>query len=403
MKRIYVMSLMLVCLVLIWLNSKLPLSEVLTTIQPHPLQCSPGLSEKLYPLIELAKELKHPGLQVSYRDSQGNWVHCASGWASWKGFGTKMTIDHRMRFYSLSKLMTSSLAIILSRNENFNLGLSLIDLLDMEMNVKDQHLTTITMNDLLRHRAGFDRSLSGDPMMNRLPWCPNDMNLLAEVTLDYPPNTKFAYSNLGYCLAGEGVSRRFKKSLELLIGDYLLKPLRLEDAIVTAKRGIQFSDEAALKVDTNEQVNPVTDFDFDSMHATGAWTGSAKALGRLMEQGFIDEDGLLSDDERTQLTAVNPDCDISIWRHCHGLAMYQYAMNEKKIMNWRDGSMPGGTAFLAVSENNEIIIWLSNSRTTDWIKTNDRIGQKMYHMLNEWAVYAQKNASTYISNSDDGS
>lgn len=72
----------------------------------------------------------------------------------------------------------------------------------------DRRAASITLLDLLRHTAGFDRSVSSDPLWRRdntdygEPSCSAASAYALKKPLDYTPGKRVAYSNVGYCLLG---------------------------------------------------------------------------------------------------------------------------------------------------------------------------------------------------------
>ncbi len=50
-------------------------------------------------------------------------------------------------------------------------------------------------------------------------------------------------------------------------------------------------------------------------------------------------------------------------------------------MFWRDGSMPGVTAFAALFGNGEVLVVLANSRHVDWKPANDALGRQAYRLF----------------------
>ena len=78
------------------------------------------------------------------------------------------------------------------------------------------------------------------------------------------------------------------------------------------------------------------------------------------------------------LTEVAEDCDIAKWRHCHGLGLYRYREEDGPAIYWRDGSLQGGTAFFAIAEDGQIVVWAANSRQPNWMPVNDSIGRAIY-------------------------
>jgi len=351
----------------------------LTGLMPQPHACSPNRSDGGEDLLRLANKLGFSGVQVSLRDKDGKWSDCAAGWADWAGLGEPMSIQHRMRYLSLSKLLTSALSVKMTREGRLNLDERLVDVLHVDGPYADPRVGLITLRQLLSHTAGFDRRLSGDPMMVSAPWCPKLLDNLADFRLDFAPGEHFAYSNLGYCLMGAALERMNGQALAALITDELLQPTGLM-RIQPLKNGVQGPDEPRLQIHPEEPFDVLNALDYDSMHANGAWSGSAADFGRLMERVFISvpPNGLLDVEGQRLMTQVAGDCDITQWRHCHGLGLYRYREEGGPTIYWRDGSLPGGTAFFAVSEDGQIVVWVANSRKPDWLTDNDSIGLAIY-------------------------
>lgn len=350
-----------------------------TDLRARPMSCH-GSADGAE-LLALADELGYAGVQLSVRDRAGNWTDCAAGWADWHGLGEAMTLQHRMRYLSLSKVMVSALAVKLERAGRIDLDQRLVDVLTLDAPLADTRIGTITLRHLLTHTAGFDRRLSGDPMMSSDPWCPARVQPLRETRLDFMPGERFAYSNLGYCLLGAALGRKLGKPVAALIQDELLMPVGLSGLLPVAN-GILGADEARLQVHPAEPFDVLNGLDWDAMHATGAWSGTAAQFGRLMEKVFVDPAGLLGAEGRAQLTAVADDCDVTQWRHCHGLGLYRYRTDGGQTIHWRDGSLNGGTAFFAVADDGQIVVWLANSRQPDWMAANDHIGKAIYRFMN---------------------
>ncbi len=67
----------------------------------------------------------------------------------------------------------------------------------------------VTLRRLLQHTAGFDHELSGDPLFEgrAAQRCPVAAKRVLARPLDFPPGSRIAYSNAGYCLLGEVVLR----------------------------------------------------------------------------------------------------------------------------------------------------------------------------------------------------
>lgn len=381
-QRLFLLCCALALALLVW---ALQQGFSLTGLQPRPLLCTPQEPDGARELLDIADDLGFAGVQLSLRDRDGSWSDCAAGWVDWRGAGEPMSVQHRLRYLSLSKVLTSAIAVRLAVKRQLDLDQRLVDLLGLDGPYADPRIRDVTLRYLLTHTGGFDRGVSGDPMMARWPWCPNRFEELVGVDLDFPPGQRFAYSNLGYCLLGKAIENQFDKPFATLVREELLLPAN-QPGIIPVLNGMQHPGEARLQIHPLESFDVLNSLDYEAMIATGAWSGTAADFGRLMEAVFLTPGGLLDADARSLLTDVAPNCDISRWRHCHGLGLYRHREGEGPVMHWRDGSLTGGTAFFAVSDDGQIAVWLANSRTPDWIAVNDRIGQAVYRFFWQNAI-----------------
>ena len=97
----------------------------------------------------------------------------------------------------------------LIKNGQLSLDTKMADIITDIDNPKDIRINDITIRQLLSHRAGFDRySIFGNDMFGiGKDICPNHLQALNDITLGFTPDSKTSYSNLGYCLLGEVISR----------------------------------------------------------------------------------------------------------------------------------------------------------------------------------------------------
>jgi CubicO group peptidase (beta-lactamase class C family) len=100
----------------------------------------------------------------------------------------------------------------------------------------DPRLDGVTVLHLLRHRGGWDRGVSGDPMFadqdiasalgRPLPVAPDDIvRYVTARRLDHDPGTTFAYSNYGYLLLGRIIERVTGLPYAVYVSRAVLAPL----------------------------------------------------------------------------------------------------------------------------------------------------------------------------------
>ena len=122
---------------------------------------------------------------------------------------------------SLTKVVATTTAVmILVEKEKLKLSDKLSKFVP-DFNVKGKNL--ITIEDLLRHQAGFQ---SGLPYLADETFS-SYIKRIAERPLKYAPRTRMIYSDLGFILLGEVIQRVTKKSLESFCEDEIFKPLQM--------------------------------------------------------------------------------------------------------------------------------------------------------------------------------
>src|ERR1043165_3823213 len=103
---------------------------------------------------------------------------------------------------------------------------------------EDPRLNTITIQNLLEHKGGWDRDTSFDPMFrpieiakaNGKPGPASQEDIIRYMLgkpLQNDPGTKYAYSNFGYCVLGRVVEKITGQSYTSYIQKELLAPLNI--------------------------------------------------------------------------------------------------------------------------------------------------------------------------------
>ena len=94
---------------------------------------------------------------------------------------------------------------------------------------RDASISRIRLRNLLQHTAGFDRSVSFDPLWRRdyidfeQPDCDAATRHVLPRSLDFAPGERVAYSNVGYCILGQWLTMRGIR-IESELGDVLKQP-----------------------------------------------------------------------------------------------------------------------------------------------------------------------------------
>lgn len=178
------------------------------------------------------------GLSLSIMRNDSLLYAKGYGWAD-EQREIKMQPSHILRLASISKLITATGIMILQeegllsvKDTVFGPNGILNDSTYLS-SIKDNNYYKITVEDLLRHKAGFT-SRGGDPMFstrhiiiqNRLDKVPDHltlMNCVLKKPLAYVPGTSQAYSNFGYLLLSMIIEKVSGMGYEDFIRENVLK------------------------------------------------------------------------------------------------------------------------------------------------------------------------------------
>lgn len=377
MRLAVLITLLITLLTGLYIQHKTIINYQLALAMPLVSNCSSEASEQMAGLITGIQQLGIPGGQISFVKQGKPPVNCAFGWGGSGGVFSPVLEKDTFKYASLAKIFTSLTAIKLAQQNTIQLDWQLLPLLNQNTLLRDQRVADITLSQLLRHRAGFDRNTSGDTMLSDQPWCPAHLSMLSQLKLDFTPEEKYSYSNLGYCLLGQSLVQTAGKPLAELITDTL--DLSQYSSIQPIVSSAALTDEVSYFFDSPDTGQQQLRFNYPAMLASGGWAGTATELTKLIQQQ-------LSVENSTELlldAGINPECDLTIWRNCHGMVFYKYQQPQQHAMYWRDGSLPGLSAFAAVTQQGDIIVLLVNYRKYQWLNFNDEIGQLIYSYLRD--------------------
>lgn len=232
------------------------------------------------------------------------------GWAD-KERGIEMEPSYIMRIASVSKLVTA--IGIMKLQESGRVKLSdhvfgpkgILNDTAYTNVIKDKRYFDITVEQLLRHSAGFN-NYAGDPMFstryimmqNRLQTPPDHKTLLRILLkrhLGYTPGTARCYSNLGFTLLSMIIERRSGLPYETYMRRYVLEPAGCFDFHIA---GNYYKDRRRneVKYYMHEGSLPVYEYnnsgrqvvkcygenDLPRLAGAGAWCASAPELCRLV-------------------------------------------------------------------------------------------------------------------------
>ena len=308
-----------------------------------------------------------------------------------KGFGwddmekkQEMQPSNIMRLASVSKLLTAVGVMKLAEVGTLKLSdhvfgpKGILNDTAFTNAIKDQRYLDITVEQLLRHKAGFTTG-AGDPMFstryimmqNRLTTPPDNntlMKILLKRRLGYTPGTAKRYSNVGYMLLSMIIEKKTRMSYEDYMRKFVFEPAGCYDFHIA---GSYEKDRRRneVKYYMHKGSEPVYEYnnsgrmvekcygenDIPNLKGAGAWCASAAELSRLVASidllpGVKD---ILSKKSVEFMTREMPDHDFSIgWNFC------------PKGRPWiRTGSLSGTSALVLRYPDGECWILITNTST----------------------------------------
>lgn len=345
----------------------------------YQLSCSPNSPIWLADIIkDQTINGNAPANQIAYLDPKGNLYHCENGYVGkYPILSQPVSANTRFRYASVTKLWTSDSVFELIKQNKLSLDTPLVKVLTQIKNPKDPKINQITMGDLLLHRGGFDRYtvVSGQDMFGiGKDICPNHIDLMNSLTLNFEPNTKMSYSNLGYCLLGEATSQINNKPYTQLVQDNY----RLDNTTLRFIGNQSLGDEVSYNyVETGLTgiADIYTAFDYKGLASVAGMSGNAIDLAKQVKQmANKPEPNILS--LNTKLT-----CDITKLRDCYGYAMFPYQRSSQdNVMYFRDGALLGLSSLVAVDKKFGVVALLSNGSQSE--QHNDKIKMQLYDIAN---------------------
>ncbi|MGE8503585.1 MAG: serine hydrolase domain-containing protein [Pseudomonas sp.] len=319
-----------------------------------------------------------PAGQIAHVTPVGAVHECHYGWVSMPLLSAFVTEKSRFRYASMTKLLTADLVLRVVHQGRLSLDSKLLELLELDGFPDDERLQEITVESLLRHSAGFDRMRSIDSMVEhgKKPWCPSQLEKLAEVRLDFEPGQRYAYSNLNYCLLGA--------VLEKVTGQTFRDLMEQEYGL--ASRDIRFVDGPYLSDEVRYDFRNsefYTDqywryFDFEALSSSAGLSGSAGAFARLLaelryEQGFM-----------VTQAGIQPICNQGVFRGCYGYAVFAYQPAHDRLrVHVQPGFLYASPSVAILDDKGGVTVWVGSGMRLAGDPTDPMV-EVLYQALDEF-------------------
>ncbi|HEY1861081.1 MAG TPA: serine hydrolase domain-containing protein [Gemmataceae bacterium] len=259
-------------------------------------------------VIEFLQQHKVPGASLAIT-KDGRLVYA-------RGFGyadveTKEPVKPTslFRIASVSKPFTAAAVLQIVEHGKLKMDDKVFSILKLEPLCEDganldPRWKEITVEQVLRHKGGWDRDASGDPMFMPIkiakafkaePPANQEqiIRFMMGKLLDHDPGKKEVYSNFGYCVLGRVIERVSGESYEDYLHKHVLKPLgiktmRLGHTLESqrAPGEVRYYDnhenKAVLGPSLGKKVPaPYGAWNLEAMDAHGGWIASAVDVARF--------------------------------------------------------------------------------------------------------------------------
>lgn len=334
-----------------WLPRQLYPLESLLSRTNHT--CQGPAQNKLRPLLKAAAtDAGSITSQLAYWSADEQLSHCSSA-----ARGTQPDAKARFRYASLTKLLTAQAVLNAMQDAGLPPDTPLSYFIPEAEEAADTRWQQVTVGQLLTHSAGLDRLKSPDPMTahGRTPWCPGHLEQLKNTRLDFDPGTRYAYSNLTYCLLGV--------VLEKLDGTDVRNAM--DHRLQLARHDIRFIDGPYLPDEVPYDFRHTGFYgedyyrylDLPALSAAAGLSGSAGALVQLL--GNLYNSGQLS----TLPTELPEGCNPAIKRNCYGPALFPYRKVADGPLLWvQQGYLFGVSSLAVLAADGSMLVWLGNGK-----------------------------------------
>lgn len=369
-------------------------------------------SEKGYPSLVDDKEVPFSlMLDNSYSDNEATEVvdaYVESFLKKWKVYGASLAITkdehlvyakgfgianketgevlkpgHLFRIASVSKLITAVAIMKLYEEERLDLddkvfGPEGILNDSIYLDYRDKRVEQITIRHLLNHTAGWSR-YSGDPMFSSLYIAhkmkvdaparfPEVMRYTLSRRLNYMPGSRYSYSNMGYGILGEVVSRISGMPYQDYVMMNMLKPLGIHDMhIGKSYYHEKYSNEVAYhssagamlanSIDGSGEKVPIYygGNNIELLGPAGGWVASAPELIKFLTavDGMPEQPDIL----KPATIAMMTDPGFS------GRGLFGWRGSDQHGTWWRTGYLTGSSALMVRQKDGLNWVIMMNTST----------------------------------------
>jgi D-alanyl-D-alanine carboxypeptidase len=207
----------------------------------------------------------------------GELVHSSAFGLANPGTGELATPAHRFRIASISKVLTSIVALQLVEDGALELDEPVLHHITERLGVTaygEAALASITLRHLLAHTSGFPE-YEATFFGGRAPTCPDAARTGLTGRLTGTPGSNFGYSNMNFCVLGLVIEEVTGLPYEQVVQQRLLTPLGITDMRMAGTEDVRPGDIA----------HPTTPgrVYMEALGAAGAWIATAEDLVKILD------------------------------------------------------------------------------------------------------------------------
>lgn len=327
------------------------------------------------------------------------------GWADQEA-GERTDVRHIFRIASISKLITAAAVMKLSQEGLLSLDSKVFDKGGALYNrfgrdIEDSRLKTITIEHLLRHRAGFTNRI-GDPMFNlttiasrigidRAPSTDEIIKWAMSQRLGYTPGRGTRYSNLGYLILSKIIEEVTGTSYEDYVVKEILNVAGIYDMHI-AKNLYEEKYPNEVRYYYPQDEEPILSYDgsgrylprcyggnsIEALQGAGAWVASPAELLKFVAaiDGRDSVNDILSSESVEKMT-LSSSSELPIgWARCTPAG------------DWtRTGTLSGTSALLKYNRDGYSWVFVTNTSSwkgSDFPRQIDAMFRKAFSRVQEW-------------------